>query len=84
MIGHSASVRRCRLPGLHSRARKFDGIYLGQQKDNHLVCAGKVDHGFRYDGKDLQLAPNPLVRKTQPYGKKDRASRHLGSAVIAG
>jgi bifunctional non-homologous end joining protein LigD len=51
--------------------KKFDGIYLGRQKGEELLYAGKVDHGF--DGasaKDLQARLKPLIRKTQPYAKK--------------
>ena len=34
---------------------QFDGIYMGRQKGNSLVYAGKVDHGFdRVSAKDLQ------------------------------
>jgi bifunctional non-homologous end joining protein LigD len=51
--------------------KKFDDIYLGRQKGEELLYAGKVDHGF--DGasaKDLQARLKPLIRKTQPYTKK--------------
>jgi bifunctional non-homologous end joining protein LigD len=51
--------------------KKFYGIYLGRQKGEELLYAGKVDHGF--DGasaKDLQARLKPLIRKTQPYTKK--------------
>ena len=50
---------------------QFDGIYMGRQKGNSLVYAGKVDHGFdRVSAKDLQAWLKPLIRKTQPYAKK--------------
>jgi len=50
---------------------QFDGIYMGRQKGNSLVYAGKVDHGFdRVSAKDLQARLKPLIRKTQPYAKK--------------
>jgi len=63
---------------------QFDGIYMGRQMGNSLVYAGKVDHGFdRVSAKDLQARLKSLIRKTQPYAKKDRASWHLGRAVAA-
>ena len=50
---------------------QFDGIYMGRQKGNSLVYAGKVDHGFdRVSAKDLQARLKPLIRKTRPYAKK--------------
>jgi bifunctional non-homologous end joining protein LigD len=50
---------------------KWDGLYLGRRKGDHLVYAGKVDHGFENDiAKDLQARLKPLVRKTQPYSKR--------------
>jgi bifunctional non-homologous end joining protein LigD len=36
-----------------------------------LVYAWKVDHGFdTASAKELQARLKPLIRKTQPYGKK--------------
>lgn len=50
---------------------KFDGIYIGRQKGEQLIYAGKVDHGFTpASAKDLQARLKPLIRKTQPYAKK--------------
>jgi bifunctional non-homologous end joining protein LigD len=51
--------------------RKFDGLYLGRYKDEELLYAGKVDHGFDpASARDLQARLKPLIRKTQPYAKK--------------
>jgi bifunctional non-homologous end joining protein LigD len=51
--------------------KKFDGLYLGRQKGNELLYAGKVDHGFaRTSAKDLQARLAPLIRKTQPFSKR--------------
>ena len=50
---------------------KWDGIYLGRRKGEHLVYAGKVDHGFdKVSASDLQKRLKPLIRKTQPYSKR--------------
>jgi bifunctional non-homologous end joining protein LigD len=50
---------------------KWDGLYLGRMKGEELIYAGKVDHGFdSASAKDLQARLKPLIRKTQPYGKK--------------
>ena len=49
---------------------KFDGLYVGRQKGEQLVYAGKVDHGLPASAKDLQARLKPLIRKTQPYTKK--------------
>lgn len=49
----------------------WDGIYLGRRKDDQLVYAGKVDHGFdKKSAADLRKQLTPLIRKTQPYAKK--------------
>jgi bifunctional non-homologous end joining protein LigD len=50
---------------------KWDGLYLGRRKGDELIYAGKVDHGFDKDSaKELQARLKPLIRKTQPYGKR--------------
>ena len=50
---------------------KWDGLYLGRRKGDELVYAGKVDHGFDKDSaKELQARLKPLIRKSQPYGKR--------------
>jgi bifunctional non-homologous end joining protein LigD len=50
---------------------KWDGLYLGRRKGKELVYAGKVDHGFDTAlAKALQVRLKPLIRKTQPYGKR--------------
>lgn len=50
---------------------KWDGIYVGRQKGDDLVYAGKVDHGFnKASAADLQKRLKPLIRKTQPYAKR--------------
>jgi bifunctional non-homologous end joining protein LigD len=47
------------------------GLYIGRQKSNELIYAGKVDHGFdNVSAKDLQARLKPLIRKTQPYSDK--------------
>jgi bifunctional non-homologous end joining protein LigD len=49
----------------------WDGIYLGRRKGDHLVYAGKVDHGFdKKSSTDLRKRLTPLIRKTQPYTKR--------------
>jgi bifunctional non-homologous end joining protein LigD len=60
------------IAGFALKVNKFDGIYLGSQKGNDLVYAGKVDHGFdKSSTADLHIARlKPLIRKTQPYAKK--------------
>jgi bifunctional non-homologous end joining protein LigD len=50
---------------------KWDGIYLGRRKGGELIYAGKVDHGFdKASAANLQKRLKPLIRKTQPYGKR--------------
>jgi bifunctional non-homologous end joining protein LigD len=50
---------------------KWDGIYVGRRKGDHLVYAGKVDHGFdKTSAAHLQKRLKPLIRKTQPYTKR--------------
>ncbi|MCK1513098.1 non-homologous end-joining DNA ligase [Bradyrhizobium sp. 190] len=50
---------------------KWDGIYVGRQKGDDLMYAGKVDHGFdKASVADLLKRLRPLVRKTQPYAKR--------------
>ena len=50
---------------------KWDGIYVGRRKGKDLIYAGKVDHGFdKSSAADLQKRLKPLIRKTQPYGKR--------------
>jgi bifunctional non-homologous end joining protein LigD len=59
------------IAGFAIKDNEFDGIYMGRQKGNSLVYAGKVDHGFdKVSVKDLQARLKPLIRKTQPYAKK--------------
>jgi ATP-dependent DNA ligase len=48
---------------------RFNALYL--RKDNDLIYAGKVDHGFDpAAAKDLQSRMKPLIRKNQPHTKK--------------
>jgi bifunctional non-homologous end joining protein LigD len=59
------------IAGFAIKENKFDGIFVGRQKGDALVYAGKVDHGFdAASAKDLQARLKPLIRKTQPYAKK--------------
>jgi bifunctional non-homologous end joining protein LigD len=59
------------IAGFAMKENRFDGIFVGRQKGDELVYAGKVDHGFTPDDeKDLQARLKPLVRRTQPYKKK--------------
>jgi bifunctional non-homologous end joining protein LigD len=45
--------------------------YLGPQKGNALIYAGKVDHGFdKTSATDLQKRLKPLIHKPQPYAKR--------------
>jgi bifunctional non-homologous end joining protein LigD len=59
------------IAGFALDGRKWDGLYLGRRKGKELVYAGKVDHGFDTTlAKELQARLKPLIRKTQPYGKR--------------
>ncbi|MBR1238367.1 non-homologous end-joining DNA ligase [Bradyrhizobium sp. AUGA SZCCT0182] len=59
------------IAGFALKGNKFDGIFVGRQKGDNLVYAGKVDHGFDLaTAKDLQARLMPLIRKTQPYTKR--------------
>jgi bifunctional non-homologous end joining protein LigD len=67
------------IAGFALDGNKWDGIYLGRRKGKDLVYAGKVDHGFdTASATDLHARLKPLIRKTQPYAKKDRTSGDLG------
>jgi bifunctional non-homologous end joining protein LigD len=60
-----------RIAGFALDGNKWDGIYIGREKEGKLVYAGKVDHGFTPDSeKELRRKLKPLMRKTQPYAKK--------------
>jgi bifunctional non-homologous end joining protein LigD len=72
------------IAGFALKEDRFDGLYIGRQKGDELIYAGKVDHGFdKVSTKDLQARLKPLIRTTQPYAKKDRASRRVGRTVAA-
>ena len=59
----------------------WDGIYVGRRKGDDLIYAGKVDHGFdKKSSAELRKRLTPLIRKTQPYAKRNRAQGHLGGA----
>jgi bifunctional non-homologous end joining protein LigD len=59
------------IAGFALDGKKWDGLYLGRRKGKELVYAGKVDHGFDTTlAKELQARLKPLIRKTQPYGKR--------------
>jgi hypothetical protein len=50
---------------------KFDGIYLGRRKEDELLYAGKVEHGFTTDQqKELMARAGKLIAKTQPLTTK--------------
>jgi hypothetical protein len=85
-------------PSTGLKENKFDGIYVGRQKRQGLVYAGKVDRGFdTASAKELQARLKPLIRKTQPYAKRmrigasgravatggDRATRQVGRRQVA-
>jgi bifunctional non-homologous end joining protein LigD len=73
------------IAGFALDGNKWDGIYIGREQAGKLIYAGKVDHGFTPEfEKELRAKLKPLIRKTQPYAKKDRASRHLGRAIAVG
>ena len=73
------------IAGFALKENKFDGIYLGRQKGDGLVYAGKVDHGF-----DHRLGQGPAgpVEAADPQDpalhQEDRPQGHLGRAVAAG
>jgi bifunctional non-homologous end joining protein LigD len=49
----------------------WDGLYVGRRKGEELIYAGKVDHGFdETSAVELRERLTPLIRKTQPFGKK--------------
>jgi bifunctional non-homologous end joining protein LigD len=59
------------IAGFALKGNRFDGLYIGRQKGDELIYAGKVDHGFdNASAKELQAKLKPLIRKTQPYAKK--------------
>jgi bifunctional non-homologous end joining protein LigD len=59
------------IAGFALDGKKWDGLYLGRRKGKELVYAGKVDHGFDTNlTKELQARLKPLIRTTQPYGKR--------------
>jgi bifunctional non-homologous end joining protein LigD len=59
------------IAGFALKEDRFDGLYIGRHEGDELIYAGKVDHGFDdASAKDLQARLKPLIRKTQPYGKK--------------
>ncbi len=59
------------IAGFALKENRFDGLYIGRIRDNQLIYAGKIDHGFdKVSAKDLQARLKPLIRKTQPYTKK--------------
>jgi bifunctional non-homologous end joining protein LigD len=59
------------IAGFSIKDNEFDGLYVGRQKGDSLIYAGKVDHGFNTaSAKDLQARLKPLIRETQPYAKK--------------
>ncbi len=69
----AACAQRETLPiaGFALDGKKWDGLYLGRRKGRDLIYAEKVDHGFdAASARDLQARLKPLIRKTQPYGKK--------------
>jgi bifunctional non-homologous end joining protein LigD len=42
-----------------------------RREGEDLIYAGKVDDGFdKVSASDLQRRLKPLIRKTQPYGKR--------------
>jgi bifunctional non-homologous end joining protein LigD len=59
------------IAGFALDGNKWDGLYIGRRKGGELVYAGKVDHGFdNENAKLLRARLTPLIRKTQPYGKR--------------
>jgi bifunctional non-homologous end joining protein LigD len=71
------------IAGFALKDNRFDGLYIGRQKGDELIYAGKVDHGFdTASAKDLQMRLKPLIRKTA-LRQEDRAPRRLGRAFVA-
>jgi bifunctional non-homologous end joining protein LigD len=59
------------IAGFALDGKDWDGIYLGRRQGADLVYAGKVDHGFdKTSVAELHKRLKPLIRKTQPYGKR--------------
>jgi ATP-dependent DNA ligase len=51
---------------------KWDGLDVGRRKGDDLVYAGKVDPGFdKVSAADLQNRLKPLIRRTQPFSKRN-------------
>jgi bifunctional non-homologous end joining protein LigD len=60
------------IAGFALDGKKWDGLYIGRRKGADLVYAGKVDHGFDAENtKELGARLEPLIRKTQPYAKRN-------------
>jgi bifunctional non-homologous end joining protein LigD len=76
-----APSEKLTIAGFALDGSKWDGTYLGRRKSDHLVYAGKVDHGFdKVSAAGLRRRLTPLVRKTQPYIKR---IAHLGRTGAA-
>jgi len=59
------------IAGFALDGNKWDGLYIGRREGKDLLYAGKVDHGFdSASAKMLRARLTPLIRKTQPYGKR--------------
>jgi hypothetical protein len=55
------------IAGFSIKDNEFDGLYVGRQKGDGLVYAGKVDHGFdAASAKNLQARLKPLKRSLTP------------------
>jgi bifunctional non-homologous end joining protein LigD len=57
--------------GIAYKGTKFDGIYLGRRKEDELLYAGKVEHGFTTESeKALRQRAAKLKAKVQPLTTK--------------
>lgn len=53
------------------KGKRFDGFYLGEEKNRKLVYAGKIEQGWTEQQKDDLLARvKPLKRRAQPLAVK--------------
>ncbi len=67
----SAQRETLTIAGFALDGNDWDGIYVGRRKDDALIYAGKVDHGFdKKSSAELRKRLTPLIRKTQPYTKR--------------
>lgn len=75
LVDLAPAARRRPSPASPGR-QQWDGPFVGRQKGNEFIYAGRVDHGLDKTSETEPLKRlKPLIRKTQPYsGFRTRAS----------